>query len=39
MVLGLFYKHNGEWKFNAIGTPTKDRTYEDAITTIKAKFL
>lgn len=39
MVLGLFYKHNGEWKFNAIGTPTKDRTYKDAITTIKAKFL
>ena len=39
MVLGLFYKHNGEWKFNAVGTPTKDRTYKDAITTIKAKFL
>jgi tellurium resistance protein TerZ len=39
MVLGLFYKHNGEWKFNAVGTPTKDRTYKDAINTIKAKFL
>jgi len=39
MVLGLFYKHNGEWKFSAIGTPTKDRTYKDAITTIKSKFL
>lgn len=39
MVLGLFYKHNGEWKFNAIGTPTLDRTYKDAVNTIKASFL
>jgi tellurium resistance protein TerZ len=39
MILGLFYKHNGEWKFNAIGTPTKDRTYTDAVSTIQAKFL
>jgi tellurium resistance protein TerZ len=39
MVMGLFYKHNGEWKFNAIGTPTKDRTYKDAVSTIKSKFL
>jgi tellurium resistance protein TerZ len=39
MVLGVFYKHNGEWKFNAVGTPTKDRTYKDAINTIKARFL
>jgi tellurium resistance protein TerZ len=39
MVLGLFYKHNGEWKFNAVGTPTKDRTYQDAVRTIQAKFL
>ena len=39
MVLGMFYKHNGEWKFNAIGTPTRDRTYKDAVATIKSKFL
>jgi tellurium resistance protein TerZ len=39
MVLGLFYKHNGEWKFNAVGTPIKDRTYKDAVHTIQAKFL
>ncbi len=39
MVLGVFYKHNGEWKFNAIGTPTKDRTWRDGIASIKAKFL
>jgi tellurium resistance protein TerZ len=39
MVLGVFYKHNGEWKFNAIGTPTTDRKYADAVTTIRNKFL
>ncbi len=39
MILGLFYKYNGEWKFNAIGIPTKDKTYKDAISTIKSKFL
>ena len=39
MVLGIFYKHNGEWKFSAVGTPTRDRTYKDAVNTIKAKFL
>ena len=39
MIFGELYRHNGEWKFNAVGTPTKDRTYKDAINTIKAKFL
>jgi len=39
MVLGIFYKHNGDWKFNAVGIPTKDRTYKDAINTIKTKLL
>ena len=39
MIMGVFYKHNGEWKFNAIGTPTKDKNYNEALTTIKAKFL
>jgi stress response protein SCP2 len=39
LILGEVYRHNGEWKFNAVGTPTKDRTYKDAINTIKARFL
>jgi tellurium resistance protein TerZ len=39
MVLGMFYKYNGEWKFNAIGMPTKDRTYKAAVETIKTKIL
>ncbi|MNG81604.1 Stress response protein SCP2 [compost metagenome] len=39
MVLGVFYKRNGEWKFNAIGEPTKDRKLEETIKTVQQKFL
>jgi len=39
MIMGVFYKHNGVWKFNAVGTPTKDKNFEEALATIKAKFL
>jgi tellurium resistance protein TerZ len=39
MVMGIFYKHNSEWKFNAIGTPTSDTDYDGALATIKSKFL
>jgi tellurium resistance protein TerZ len=31
MVMGVFYKKNGEWKFNAIGEPTKDRKLEQTL--------
>ncbi|WP_367915211.1 TerD family protein [Leadbetterella sp. DM7] len=39
MVMGVFYKRNEEWKFNAIGEPTKDRKLEETIKTVQAKFL
>lgn len=39
MVLGVFYKYNGDWKFNAVGVPTKDRDHRSAVETIRAKFL
>jgi tellurium resistance protein TerZ len=39
MVMGMFYKHNGEWKFNAIGTPIKVDGSVEAKETIKSKFL
>jgi tellurium resistance protein TerZ len=39
MVMGVFYKKNGEWKFNAIGEPTKDRKLEETIKTVTEKFL
>lgn len=39
MVMGVFYKKNGEWKFNAIGEPTKDKKLEETINTVTQKFL
>ena len=39
MVLGVFYKRNDEWKFNAIGTPTKDRKLEESVVTIQQNYL
>jgi tellurium resistance protein TerZ len=39
MVMGIFYKHNGEWKFNAVGTPTRDSSYGDALNSIKYTML
>lgn len=39
MVMGVFYKRNGEWKFNAIGEPTKDRKLQDTIITVTNKYL
>lgn len=39
MVLGVFYKRNGEWKFNAIGVPTNDRNIEQTEITIKQNHL
>jgi hypothetical protein len=39
MVMGIFYKRNGEWKFNAIGEPTRDRDFESTLQTVKQKYL
>lgn len=39
MVMGVFYKRNGEWKFNAIGEPTRDRKLEDTVETVKQNYL
>lgn len=39
MVLGVFYKKNGDWKFNAIGEPTKDKKLEDTIATVGNQYL
>lgn len=39
MVMGIFYKKNGEWKFNAIGEPTKDRKLEDTVKTVTQSYL
>ncbi len=39
MVMGLFYKRNGDWKFNAIGEPTKDKKLEETIKTVTQTYL
>lgn len=39
MVLGVFYKRNGDWKFNAIGLPTADRNLEQTVVTIQQNHL
>lgn len=39
MVLGVFYKKNNDWKFNAVGVPTKDRRLEETIVTIQQNYL
>ena len=39
MVMGVFYKRNGEWKFNAVGAPTKDRDFEHTLETVKRLYL
>jgi len=39
MVLGVFYKKNNEWKFNAIGMPSPDKRLEDTVITIQKNHL
>ena len=39
MVMGVFYRRNGEWKFNAIGEPTKDQKLEQTVVTVQQKYL
>lgn len=39
MVMGVFYKRNGEWKFNAIGEATRDRDLKGTLTTVIAQYL
>lgn len=39
MVLGVFYKRNGDWKFNAIGAPIKDKKIEETEITIQQNHL
>lgn len=39
MVMGVFYKKNGEWKFNAIGEPTRDKKLEETVNTVIQSYL
>ncbi|WP_163534597.1 TerD family protein [Helicobacter suis] len=39
MILGKLYKHNGEWKFSAIGEPTADSKLETLLKESVPKYL
>jgi tellurium resistance protein TerZ len=39
MVLGVLYKKNNEWKFNAIGEPTADRDLKGTLSSVINKYL
>ncbi len=39
MILGKLYRRNGEWKFSAIGEPTRDKKLEQTLESVKSKFL
>ncbi len=39
MVMGKLYKKDSQWKFTAIGDPTKDKKLEDTIGTVQAQYL
>lgn len=39
MILGKLYKHNGNWKFSAIGETTKDKKLEKTIKTAEMSYL
>ena len=39
MVLGVLYKRNGDWKFNAIGVPTRDKRLDETVATIQQNHL
>lgn len=39
MIMGVFYKRNGEWKFNAVGEPTQDRDLQHTVKTVAERYL
>lgn len=39
MVMGVFYKKNTDWKFNAIGEPTRDKDLKATILTVQNSYL
>jgi len=39
MILGKLYRRNGEWKFSAIGEPTRDSKLEQTLQTVAQHYL
>jgi len=39
MILGKLYRRNGEWKFSAIGEPTRDQKLKQTLETVQQRYL
>jgi len=39
MIMGRMYRHNGAWKFSAIGDATKDSKLEQIVKTVQQQYL
>ena len=39
MIMGRLYRHGGQWKFAAIGEPTKDAKLEQCLQTVRQNYL
>ena len=39
MVMGVFYRKNGEWKFNAIGEATQDKKLAESVANVSKNYL
>ncbi len=39
MIMGKLYRHNGSWKFTAIGDTTTDKKLEKIVATVQQKYL
>ncbi|MDF1582228.1 MAG: TerD family protein [Methyloprofundus sp.] len=39
MIMGKMYRHNGAWKFSAIGDATKDSKLEQVVKTVQQQYL
>ncbi len=39
MIMGRMYRHNGTWKFSAIGDGTKDKKLEQVVKAVQQQYL
>jgi tellurium resistance protein TerZ len=39
MIMGKMYRHNGAWKFSAIGDSTKDRKLQQIVKVVQQQYL
>ena len=39
IIMGKLYRHNGSWKFSAIGDPSTDKKLETIVSTVQQKYI